>query len=636
MKNNNFDYKEYYKKASKNYIALFVLLIILVIAKHLMVQTLVSNQEESANLVNIAGRQRMLSQKITKDALLVARNQTSREFEYYSEDLEKSLTEFQEAHLFLTQRENDEEITKMFIELESYYNNIVSSGNQILKNLSDYQLIPPEAEKIRQNEFFFLLIMDDIAFHYDEDTTKAISEIRITNNVFMGIIGIIFILFTTIIIKPINETMKKTFLEIHENSTNIMRMFNTMKNPLFLINKDGEIISVNKEGKKLINQYDFNENKNIISKNINWITINIKDIIETINVEGKTDECEGTIKDPEGKERYVSVSGFASTYKGEDVIFIALNDFTDQKQAEEQIREIATKDGLTGLYNRRYLDMIIEEEIERAERYDIPFSLFILDLDHFKKINDEWGHPVGDTVLKQTADLILKNIRLSDIPLRIGGEEFLVLMPHTNLEGAKKAAEKLRNEIEKLIHPVAGKYTASFGVAERRRGETYHHLYQNADSALYKAKNSGRNRVESFIDENSESVSLYWKDAWNCGEETIDNQHKELFMMSSKLLENYVLTLDKQEALKYLDDILEHITEHFKYEEEVLEKLNYKDIYKHKNIHRAIIKKAFEVRHNIEDGIIDLSKAFTFLFDEVVVGHMLKEDTKFFPQINKI
>ncbi len=215
--------------------------------------------------------------------------------------------------------------------------------------------------------------------------------------------------------------MKKSFLEIHENSTNIMRMFNTMKNPLFLINKDGEIISVNKEGKKLINQYDFNENKNIISKNINWITINIKDIIETINAEGKTDECEGTIKDPEGKERYVSVSGFASIYKGEDVIFIALNDFTDQKKAEEQIIEIATKDGLTGLYNRRYLDMIIEDEIERAERYDIPFSLFILDLDHFKKINDDWGHSVGDIALKQTAEIILNNIRLSDIPLRIGG-----------------------------------------------------------------------------------------------------------------------------------------------------------------------------------------------------------------------
>ncbi len=106
--------------------------------------------------------------------------------------------------------------------------------------------------------------------------------------------------------------------------------------------------------------------------------------------------------------------------------------------------------------------------------------------------------------------------------------------------------------------------------------------------------------------------------------------------MSSKLLENYVLTLDKQEILKYLDDILEYLTEHFNYEERILEKINYKDIYKHKNIHRDIIKKAFEVRHNIEDGIIDLSKAFTFLFDEVVVGHMLKKDTKFFPQINKI
>jgi diguanylate cyclase (GGDEF)-like protein len=533
MKNNIFDYKEYYKKASRNYIAVFLLLIILIFTKHFFIQTLISNQEESANLVNIAGRQRMLSQKITKDALLIARNQTPREFEYYSEDLKKSLKELQDAQIFLTQKTNDEEIERMFNDSEAYFNNIIFSGNQILENLSDFQIISFEAEKIRQNEFFFLLKMDDIAFHLDADTTKAINDIRNINNIFMALIILLFLVFTTIIIKPINETMKKSFLEIHENSTNIMRMFNTMKNPLFLYNKEGEIISVNKEGKKLVNQYDFNENKNNISKNINWVTINIKDVIKTINAEGRTEECEGTIKDPEGKELYVSVSGFASTYKGEEVIFIALNDFTVQKKAEEQIREIATKDGLTGLYNRRYLDMIIEEEIERAERYDIPFSIFILDLDHFKKINDDWGHPVGDTVLKQTSEIILKNIRLSDIPLRIGGEEFLVLMPHTNLEGAKLAAEKLRKEIEMVIHPVAGKYTASFGVAERRKRETYHHLYQNADSALYKAKNSGRNRVESFIDENSESVSLYWKDAWNCGEETIDSKHKELFMMSA-------------------------------------------------------------------------------------------------------
>jgi sensor histidine kinase regulating citrate/malate metabolism len=112
--------------------------------------------------------------------------------------------------------------------------------------------------------------MDDIAFHLDADTTKAINDIRNINNIFMALIILLFLVFTTIIIKQINDTMKKSFLESHENSTNIMRMFNTMKNPLFLINKEGEIISVNKEGKKLVNQYDFNENKNNISKNINY------------------------------------------------------------------------------------------------------------------------------------------------------------------------------------------------------------------------------------------------------------------------------------------------------------------------------------------------------------------------------
>ena len=157
------------------------------------------------------------------------------------------------------------------------------------------------------------------------------------------------------------------------------------------------------------------------------------------------------------------------------------------------------KNWISGLYNRTQLEIIVNEEIEGSERYEIPLSACIIDLDYFKSINDRWGHPVGDTVLTMTADIVSKNIRKLDYAIRIGGEEFVLILPHTDLEGAYSVAEKIRLAIESSIHPVAGKYTVSLGVAERNRGETYQMLYNRMDKALYEAKEAGRNRVVKSI-----------------------------------------------------------------------------------------------------------------------------------------
>ena len=110
-------------------------------------------------------------------------------------------------------------------------------------------------------------------------------------------------------------------------------------------------------------------------------------------------------------------------------------------------------------------------------------------------MNDKWGHPVGDSVLKLTANVLQNNIRKSDYAIRIGGEELLILMPNTDSQGAYATAEKVRKEIEEATHPVAGRYTASFGVAERTMEEKYTDLYSRIDKALYQAKNNGKNRV---------------------------------------------------------------------------------------------------------------------------------------------
>jgi diguanylate cyclase (GGDEF)-like protein len=165
----------------------------------------------------------------------------------------------------------------------------------------------------------------------------------------------------------------------------------------------------------------------------------------------------------------------------------------------DQLRRLATRDELTGLLNRREFQRIIKEEAARALQNGKPFSLVLLDIDHFKQINDTHGHPAGDAVLQHVASLLSAQVRDVDRVARYGGEEFAVFMANTNLEHAAEAAERLRAMLSSMDFEVEGKIIAptfSAGVAAlpdnaRNAGE----LLQAADGALYTSKRLGRNRV---------------------------------------------------------------------------------------------------------------------------------------------
>lgn len=163
--------------------------------------------------------------------------------------------------------------------------------------------------------------------------------------------------------------------------------------------------------------------------------------------------------------------------------------------------EMAVTDGLTGLHNRRYLDSHLATLFERAKSRNRPLSLMITDIDKFKAINDSWGHDVGDEVLREFASRLRKNVRGIDLACRMGGEEFVVVMPDTEPAVAKKVAERIRMQIAQTPFPAGtgGKaidVTVSVGVAGIGAGvDTVETLMKRADVALYQAKNGGRNRV---------------------------------------------------------------------------------------------------------------------------------------------
>jgi two-component system, cell cycle response regulator len=168
--------------------------------------------------------------------------------------------------------------------------------------------------------------------------------------------------------------------------------------------------------------------------------------------------------------------------------------------ATETISWLARTDELTGLHNRRSFNELFALALSAARRHGHPLSLIYIDLDHFKTVNDTFGHSVGDLVLKEFASLILEMIRGEDVAVRWGGEEFIILLSHTACEAAAALAERIRINFEQNPNSAAPlAMTASFGVAQLQNGDLEDTLVRRADDALYRAKHEGRNRVVTAV-----------------------------------------------------------------------------------------------------------------------------------------
>ena len=176
-------------------------------------------------------------------------------------------------------------------------------------------------------------------------------------------------------------------------------------------------------------------------------------------------------------------------------------DVTDHKDMEDELRHMATHDPLTGLYNRRIFTQRIDDEIERASRYQHTLSIFMIDIDYFKSINDNYGHQTGDTILCDFAKILSGSIRNSDYAARYGGEEFVIVLPETPLLKAEELAERLRKKIADTDFSIKDNedinLTVSIGIATfPEHAESSHELIRVVDAAMYTAKAEGRNKVK--------------------------------------------------------------------------------------------------------------------------------------------
>ena len=176
---------------------------------------------------------------------------------------------------------------------------------------------------------------------------------------------------------------------------------------------------------------------------------------------------------------------------------VVFRDISEQKRLERELEHQATHDRLTGLHNRSFFDQILDKQIRQTTRYGYHLSLILLDIDHFKVINDAHGHLVGDEILKGLATRLASRLREADTSARWGGEEFVALLPNTQGTAARELAEDLREQVAQEAFPDVGRVTISLGVAALQPGDSAKDLTKRTDDALYAAKAAGRNQVRT-------------------------------------------------------------------------------------------------------------------------------------------
>jgi hemerythrin len=236
-------------------------------------------------------------------------------------------------------------------------------------------------------------------------------------------------------------------------------------------------------------------------------------------------------------------------------------------------------------------------------------------------------------------------IRASDLPFRCGGEEFVVLVSSAGYRGAERVAENLRPCVAAHVFEGAGTVTISLGVSEHDGGEDAQTWFRRMDEALYEAKRSGRNRVVVARRGNSDAwaaaggasaLHLAWQEGYECGDATIDGEHRELFHLSNRLIDAAVPDRHEPGAVHAaLGELLAHVQRHFADEEAILERLHYAQLPQHRLAHAGLVRRALYMAEQLDAGKASLGAIVEFLAQDVVARHLMVVDRAFFPMFRQ-
>lgn len=308
-----------------------------------------------------------------------------------------------------------------------------------------------------------------------------------------------------------------------------------------------------------------------------------------------------------------------------------------KERSDARLRDVARRDRLTGCWNRIRIEEVAERERARLRRYGHPVAALLVDLDHFKAVNDRYGHAVGDAVLKEFAKIARATIRETDALGRWGGEEFIALLPMSGLTDAAATAERLRARVSAHAFPGGVRLTVSIGVAACLSTDTWSEWLQRADMALYRAKANGRDGVKIEGVELSPGASpetnslprLIWRKCYVSGNAEIDAQHRAMFDVANALIALGGTAATKEEIIAEVRGFLSCEAEHFADEERLIAAADYEHARDHAQLHHDLLARGEDLLARYANDEITADGLLDFVVHELFAHHLLTEDTRF-------
>ncbi|SLM64882.1 MULTISPECIES: diguanylate cyclase [Dickeya] len=322
------------------------------------------------------------------------------------------------------------------------------------------------------------------------------------------------------------------------------------------------------------------------------------------------------------------------------LLFVANGLMMMAKDRSDHLNSLMLRqDNLTGCWNRIRVQEIARQEMARLERYGYPVSLLMLDLDHFKSVNDDYGHATGDEVLKAFAHTARSILRTTDVLGRWGGEEFVVILPATGISGAIQTAERLRQALESQRFSQNLQVTTSIGIAVCQSTDHWESWLGRADLALYRAKAAGRNRIETealLVDPtlttttlpDTHLIRLTWHTHYEIGHADVDKEHQYLFNQANELLQIILNNGTREVFLHQISQLIDILNDHMQHEEQLLWEMRHPDAGHHAQLHSHLLWRAGELQQRFEQQQVGMMELFHYVVYEVITQHMLIEDKK--------
>jgi len=487
----------------RKYILALTILTVVITFSQFVIYVQLQKQETDSRVINLAGRQRMLSQKITKDVLLIVANRKIQD--RYLDDLKTSVDLWEQTHYGLINGdstlglppEDNLHLLSLYQDIDLSFNEMLNSSRAIMTMLSNKTMNQLKLESYQSvviaNQSTFLEGMDKIVFEYDSlaqekiDYTKKVELILFV----IAILSIIFVLIFIFI--PVNKKIHESIHIISEHEKTLNKLFDVSPNPLFLVNMtDFSILKINESAESIAKI----DKESIINRLLyDFIPAdyleNLKDNVNnTTNDESVTEEVMFIDTSDDSSSMIMTVNHLL--FENEDTLLIGLTDISDRVLYENTLKDLATIDVMTSLYNRRTGLAFLDKELSKCSRGSYDMTFCFIDLDGLKKVNDQYGHTEGDWLIKTFSKHILDNIRDGDIAFRYGGDEISIIFPNSSLGIAGSVMSRIKESLSELNSTSDKSFNIAFsyGLVDYANNKINHisELIDKADALMYEDK----------------------------------------------------------------------------------------------------------------------------------------------------